>query len=91
MDSNLSLFHFIISNLHSIPLLLYLLYLYYKYILYIKYIYIKCLLLYLLTNGVFIGYLLYKNSLKLSFYMGLYNKNKANFKKFYLNLNVKFL
>jgi hypothetical protein len=57
MDSNLSLFHFVISNLHSIPLQLD-----------------------LLTHGVFIGYLLYKNSLKLPFYMGLCYKNKANWK-----------
>jgi hypothetical protein len=51
MDSNLNMFNFVISNLHSI-----------------------LLQLDLLTNGVFISYLLYKKSLKLPFYMGLYNK-----------------
>jgi hypothetical protein len=34
----------------------------------------------LLTNDVLISYLLYKNSLNLPLYMGLYNKNKANWK-----------
>jgi hypothetical protein len=47
--------------------------------------------LYLLTNGVFIGYLLCENNLKLLFYISLYNKNKANKKTILFKFKFKIL